>query len=222
MPNVLLSAVLFCAVTVNVTRLVKSTICPWVKSAVPIFMTGLPVVMIFTFTAVMAEAIVRGALAKIAVPLTGTATMKFSSPKAIAVSVLVTVSVVVWITPLPSAAAAVIVVAPIATPVAIPVEASIVALSGLELVHVIAFEASLGVTATVSVIFSPMPTEGLAGMIVMEVALIMMLTVIVPFTLLPSAAAAVMTVLPKATPVTSPEVASTVALSGLELDHVTV
>src|SRR6218665_1902224 len=172
-------------------------------------MAALAGAVIFTFTALMSEVAVRGALANLVVPpAAGRGTLKRSSPKTITTSF--TVSMTVPAMPLPSAAAAVMVTLPAAMPVAAPVAASMVALVGSELVHFTALGASAGSTAAVNVRFPPTATDGSAGVMTTEVAFTVMLTVTVPFTLLPSVAVAVMTAVPLATPVTFP-VASTVA-----------
>src|SRR6218665_3542801 len=111
-------------------------------------MVAFAAAVMFTFTALMSEAAVRGALFRAVVPpAEGTLNGKFSSPKAMAeteASLLPrTVSRAAPTVPLPSEAEAVIVVVPGSIGVTVP-EASIEALVGSELVHVTACAASLG------------------------------------------------------------------------------
>src|SRR6218665_2573560 len=106
-----------CAVTVKATGALKFTVCPWVKLVSPIFMVAFAAAVMFTFTAVIGDAKVRGALFRVVVSqAAGTVNGKFSSPKAMAETEAALLpsrgSRAVPTVPLPSEAAAVIVVVP--------------------------------------------------------------------------------------------------------------
>src|SRR6218665_3390104 len=210
-----------CAVTVKATGALKFTVCPWVKLALPIFMVAFAAAVMFTFTALMSEATVRGALFRVVVPpAEGTGNGKFSSPKAMAeteASLLPsTMRGTVPTVPLPSEAAAVIVIVPGAIRVTVP-EASIEALVGSELVHVTACAASLGDTVAVSLVTTavPMRTEGSEGLTAMVLTFGVTLRFSVLLMLLPSLEVAVMVTRPFNLPVTIPVGPTAALLSSL-------
>src|SRR6218665_1961804 len=181
-----------------------------------------------TFTAVMSEATVRGALAMAVVPPgAGTRTAKPSFPKAMAeteASLLPsTMRGTVPTVPLPSEATAVIVIVPGDIGVTDPEEGSIAALVGSELVHVTACAASLGDTVAVSLVTTavPMRTEGSEGLTAMVLTLGVTVRFSVLLMLLPSLEAAVMVTRPFNLPVTIPVGPTAALLSGSLLLQVT-
>jgi hypothetical protein len=134
----------------------------------------------------------------------------------------VTVSVVVPSTP---AALAVIVVVPLATAVATPVLASIVAVAGVELAHVnvgcVASRTSSASNAcAVKACVAPSAVRvGSAGLTTMLATACVTVSVVVPST---PAALAVIVVVPLATAVATPVLASIVAVAGVLDAHVNV